>query len=98
MTYRLDMDQETRVLIGHMSPYRKRRIKASLKAIANDPFEGKPLQDELAGLYSYRIGSLRTIYSVERSKRTVHVVAIGPRRTVYDELERELLRKKNRGV
>lgn len=90
MIYTIDMDGETRVLLSHLPPRSKRKVKESLRSIAKDPFLGKTLQENLSGLYSYRIGSLRVIYSLDPSKRAVHVVAVGPRRTVYEELEREL--------
>lgn len=93
MTYRLDMDGETRVLISHMAPVQKQKVKQALRAIAGNPSEGKPLQEQLYGLLSYRTGTLRVIYSVDKSKKVVHVVAIGPRRTVYEDLERVLGRK-----
>ena len=94
MTYRLDMDGETRVLLSHLPPRPKRKVKESLRAIAKDPVLGKALQENLSGLYSYRIGSLRVIYSIDPSKKTVHVIAVGPRRTVYEQLERELAARK----
>lgn len=94
MIHRLDVDAETRVLISHMSPIPKRKVKESLRAIARDPLEGKPLQDQLFGFYSYRVGSLRIVYAVDRPQKTVHIVTIGPRRTVYAELEKEMAARK----
>jgi mRNA-degrading endonuclease RelE of RelBE toxin-antitoxin system len=88
------MDAETRSLVSHLSPARKRSIRESLRAIAADPSVGKPLREDLAGLSSYRVGSLRIVYSIEAPPKVVHVVAIGPRRTVYEEIERELLRRR----
>jgi mRNA-degrading endonuclease RelE of RelBE toxin-antitoxin system len=96
MIHRLDMDAETRALISHMSPSPKRKIRESLRAIARDPAEGKPLQEELAGLRSYRVGALRIVYSVDSPKRAVHIIAIGPRRTIYSELEKEMAARKRR--
>ena len=94
MTYQLDMDGEARTLLTHMAPLQKRRIKEALRTIAENPFEGKPLQEELHGFYSYRVTGLRIIYSIHRSRKIVHVVAIGPLRTIYQELE-ELLSKRS---
>jgi mRNA-degrading endonuclease RelE of RelBE toxin-antitoxin system len=96
MICRLDMDAEVRVLISHMAPGPKRKIRESLRAVASDPLQGKPLQDDLAGLHSYRVGSLRIVYSIDRSRKAVHVVAIGPRKNVYAELERAVRVRKSR--
>ena len=34
------------------------QINNALEEIAEDPFQGKPLQDELAGQYTYRVSVL----------------------------------------
>lgn len=94
MIHRLDVDGETRVLISHMAPDPKRKVKEAFRTIARDPREGKPLQDRLFGLHSYRVGSLRIVYAVDRSRKIVHIAAVGPRRTVYAELERDLAAKR----
>ena len=44
---------------------------------------GKPLQRELAGLYSARRGPYRVIYSVDGRRRRVNVVRIEHRSDVY---------------
>ena len=79
------MDAAVKGLVTHMHPIRRRKLKESLKEIAKDPFSGKPLQEELVGLYSYRVGPLRIIYSLNKVAKVVHVIAIGPRRTIYAE-------------
>ncbi len=93
MIYQLDMDGETRLLIRHLPPARKQKIKESLRAIALNPLMGKPLQETLSGYFSYRVGALRVIYSIDPGKRMVQVVALGPRKTIYEEVERELRSK-----
>jgi mRNA-degrading endonuclease RelE of RelBE toxin-antitoxin system len=86
--FRLDIDGETRDLVRRLAAETTRKIKAALRAIALDPDIGKALQEELAGLHSYRVGLLRVVYAIERSARRVHVVAIGPRRSIHEEVER----------
>lgn len=93
MTCQLDMDGDTRVLISHMAPARKRQVKESLREIMEDPHTGKPLQEELAGLWSYRIGTLRIVYSIDLPKKKIRVVTIGPRKTIYQDLERHFSRR-----
>jgi len=87
------MDAETRTLIRHLPPARKRSVRESLQAIASEPTLGKALQEELGGLFSYRVGGFRIVYSVDAAKRRVHFVALGPRRTIYAEVEMELRRR-----
>jgi hypothetical protein len=59
-----------------------------------DPDIGKPLKDEHKGLNSYRVGRFRIIYRLS-SKGTIEIVAIGPRRIIY-ELTYRLVRKEKR--
>ena len=53
---------------------------------------GKALREELAGLRSHRIGKFRIVYR-EASGGVVEIVAIGPRRTIYEETLRLIKRK-----
>lgn len=96
MAYRVDMDGDVAALIRHLHPEQKRKIKGSLRAIAREPLSGKPLQENLAGLFSYRVGGLRIIYSTDAKRRVIHLITIGPRRTVYEGLERELVRERTK--
>lgn len=93
MIYRLDMDGETRRLISHLTPPRKQKVKESLRDIAKHPDAGKALQKELSGFRSYRVGTFRIIYAVNRAKRMIHIIALGPRKTIYDALEKDLLKQ-----
>jgi len=91
MRYRLSVPDEIVDFLRSLHPEIKRKIKASLDLIASDPAAGKSLRDELRGLKSFKIGRFRIIYRV-RSKRIIEIVAIGPRRTIYEETYR-LLKK-----
>lgn len=94
MKYSLDVDDQTRMFIRHLSPSRKHKIKESLRMLARNPLSGKPLEEELEGFYTYRVGDLRIVYTINWSKKLLEVVTIGPRSHVYEEIEKELLSKK----
>ena len=66
-------------------PEIKSVMKAALKTIVENPHSGKILKDELKGLRSYRV--------IERQKQ-LEIVAIGPRKYIYEETFR-LIRKKH---
>jgi len=74
-----------------LHPEIKRKVKAAMKIIMSDPGAGKSLRDELEGLRSFRVGRFRIIYRMP-SKRVIEIVAIGPRKSIYEETYR-LLRK-----
>jgi len=91
MRYRLRVPDEAADFLRSLHPEIKRKTRAALNLIASEPGVGKSLRDELRGLRSFRVGRFRVIYKVA-SKRVVEIVAIGPRRTIYEETYR-LLKK-----
>ena len=78
-----------RELIRHLHPEMKRKVRDALADILADPGGGKPLQRELEGYWSLRLGRLRIIYRPDRAGS--EVVAIGPRRTVYEDMARHVI-------
>ena len=89
--HRLRVPDEVAELVRGMHPNLKRKTRASLKTILADPSSGKALKDELAGLRSFRVGIFRVVYRVTRN--VVEIVAIGPRKRIYEETYRLLKRK-----
>jgi mRNA interferase RelE/StbE len=59
-----------------------------------EPESGKSLKDEFEGLKSYRISRFRRIYRIS-SKKIIDVVAIGPRKTIYEETYRIIKKESN---
>jgi mRNA interferase RelE/StbE len=61
--------------------YLRERIAGS-----EDPKQfGKPLRQNLAGLWRYRVGDYRLICRLENDRLVVLVLQVGHRRDVYDE-------------
>ena len=90
--YKLKVPDDIAELIRNMHPHLKKKVRASLQSILSDPYSGKALKDELAGLRSYRVGRLRIIYRISVQK-LIEIVAIGPQETIYEETFRLLKRK-----
>ncbi|MDP3998307.1 MAG: type II toxin-antitoxin system RelE/ParE family toxin [bacterium] len=61
----------------------QKRILATLPIIAADPFIGKKLKGELAGLYAYRVWPHRIIYKIYKKFLVVVVIHIGHRQRAY---------------
>ena len=78
-------------LIRGLHPDLKRKIRSALDDVLADPRVGKALRDELAGLRSCRVARFRIVYRVVAT--TIEVVAIGPRRTIYEETWRRVRRR-----
>jgi len=83
-------------LIRDLHPHLKKKIKASLQSIITDPYLGKALKDELAGLRSFRVSRFRIIYRISDEK-LIEIVAIGPRECIYEDTFRLLKRKEDIG-
>lgn len=88
------MSDETAELVRILHPDIKRKIKAALQTVLNDPQSGKELRDELKGLKSFKVGKFRVVYKTAKEREIIEVVAIGPRKTIYEETLRLLKREK----
>ena len=81
---KLRVPDEIVALIRGCHPRLKRKIKAGLRHIVTEPGSGKSLKDELEGLKSYRVSRFRIIYRLS-SKQIIDIIAVGPRKTIYEE-------------
>jgi len=94
--YQLRISSEVAALIRSMHPELKRKIRASLQKLLEEPFLGKMLQDELAGYRSYRVGTFRIVYQVF-GEYEIFILTIGPRVSVYGDTLRLIQRKPRTG-
>jgi mRNA interferase RelE/StbE len=77
--------------IKKLDPTVRKRVRAAIDALREDPHRGKPLQLTLKGLCSWRTGDWRIVYRIRRSRIEIVHATTGHRREVYDRL-RSLLR------
>ena len=87
---RLRIPDEVAELIRGLHPDLKRKIRSALDDLLDDPTIGKTLRDELAGLRSCRVARFRIIYRIAGT--VIEIVAVGPRRTIYEETWRKVRR------
>jgi mRNA interferase RelE/StbE len=90
--YNLRVPDDLVALVRGLHPDLKRKLRASLRAILEDPRSGKALRDELEGFRSYRVSHFRIAYQIARRGRIVELVAIGPRIRIYAETLRLIKR------
>jgi len=90
--YRIRMPDETAGFIRGVHPHLKKKIRSALQLIIDDPAAGKILREDLKGLRSFRIGRIRIIYRIS-SKYIIEIIAIGPRKTIYEETYRIVKRE-----
>ena len=93
--YALRVPAHVAELIRGLHPQIKRKLRAALADILADPRAGKALKDDLAGLWSFRVGKFRIVYRISvRSARDrcIELVAFGPRERIYEETYRLVAR------
>ncbi len=59
-------------------------VKLALEDIKEDPMLGKPLDRELIGRFSYRIGVYRIIYLVNQQDKIIIILTADHRGRVYN--------------
>lgn len=89
MIWRLRVTPKVQELPPVFPPDTKRYIRRAFDELVSDPWQGKPLRDELVGLHSFRAKRFRIVYQIKRDTATVMVVGVGPRETIYEELGAE---------
>lgn len=90
--HKLRIPDEVARLVRHLHPTIKRKVRTALGAILEAPACGKPLKEKLTGLRSYRIGRYGIVYRLANDY-AVEVVAIGPRKYIYEETYRIIRRE-----
>jgi mRNA-degrading endonuclease RelE of RelBE toxin-antitoxin system len=88
---RLKVPDEVARLIQGLHPDLMRRTRSALDDMLADPEVGKALRDELTGLRSCRVGRFRIV--CRAAGAVIEVVAIGPRRAIYEETWRRVRRR-----
>lgn len=91
-TYVARFTEEAAARVRKLHPEVKKHIRAGIDRIRGSPFDGHPLQDDLAGLRSLRVGGHRVVYRVQETSRTLDIILVGPRRDIYEELRDRVLR------
>jgi mRNA-degrading endonuclease RelE of RelBE toxin-antitoxin system len=74
--FRLKVPVEVRNVIRQMPPELKRKLRAALEDILDDPTCGKALKEELEGYWTLRVGRTRIIY--RRARDNVEILPSVP--------------------
>lgn len=72
--------------IRHLPPDLKRGVREAIRAIGLDPGCGEPLKRKLRDYFKYGVRRFRIVYRIDRAAKRVAIMAVGHRRTVYEEL------------
>ena len=83
--FRLRVTDDTAALLRKLHPEIKKHIRHALELIIDDPYCGKALKDDLEGIRSLRIKRYRVIYRVVSKLKQIDIIAVGPRKNIYEE-------------
>lgn len=86
LRYRPELPPDVDEVVRHLAPALKRSVRSAIRALAANPKAGEPLRDELDGLFKFRVRRYRIVYRVLERVRVIRILAVGERRTVYEEL------------
>lgn len=81
--YKVHISSKARKEIKKISHPHQKAIILSLIEIKENPLLGKPLTRELTGRFSFRVGVYRIIYTINKKDKTVSILSVGHRATIY---------------
>ena len=87
--YHVRLLDEIKAQAAQLPPELKRKFKMAVVLLGSEPRAGKPLTQELIGLWSYPVDRFRIIYLIEPARREVQIVRFGPRETIYNLLAQQ---------
>lgn len=83
MNYTLVVLKKAQKDLKKIDPRVRCRILDAFILLKIDPFCGKALSGEYAGIWSYRVWPYRILYTIRKSALLVTVVKVGHRQGVY---------------
>ena len=86
MRYRVKLAPAAAETFSNLHPDKKKQIKAVMLELDEQPYTGKPLQNELIGLRSLKMKRYMIVYRVDDKNRAAIVYAIGHRRDIYESI------------
>jgi mRNA interferase RelE/StbE len=81
--YNVVLSRQTERFFKKLEGKDKANIRECLISLEEDAYAGKRLHGDLKENFSLRVGKLRIIYTVSEENKVVYVIAIGPRKSVY---------------
>jgi mRNA interferase RelE/StbE len=85
--YSIKYTKEAKRKIGKLDPSIRAIIKKAIESLSSNPYKGKPLSYELAGLYSLRTSDYRIIYRIKEKQLIIIVISVGHRKEIYKRLK-----------
>jgi len=71
-------------MFARLHPETRKNIETGCKGLNENPYLGKPLQNELALFRSLKLKRFRVVYRIDDLNTRVVVYAIGHRKDIYE--------------
>jgi mRNA interferase RelE/StbE len=62
----------------------KEQVLKGLEKTVADPYGGTKLLGKLAGLWRWRVGKYRVIYTIDEKEKSIVFLDVGFRKSIYD--------------
>ncbi|ASJ12448.1 type II toxin-antitoxin system RelE family toxin [Thermococcus thioreducens] len=86
MSYSVVLSRKSKKFLKKVPPQDKKRLVGALVKLEQNPWFAQYKKVKGYPFYRIRVGDYRIIYSVDEDSKTVYVVIIGRRESVYDNL------------
>lgn len=84
MSYRIQLAPTAAEAFISLHPEIRKQLRAGMKDLAENPYAGKILQNELSEFLTYRIKRYRIIYKIDSVAKLIKIYMIGHRADIYD--------------
>ena len=88
--YRIVYSATSRRLIRKIHPELKSIVRSRIRGLADNPYEGKRLEKELAGYFSLRARRFRILYKIREKDQIIEIHYAGHRKDVYQLFKERL--------
>jgi len=85
--YTVKYTAEAKKRIERLDVSVKKIIQNAIDSLSLNPYRGKPLSYELAGLFALRTSDYRIIYRIKERELIIIVITVGHRREIYNKLK-----------
>lgn len=82
--YKIRFASEAKIQFKKLKTAHKEVLEFVIDDLKETPYLGKPLQRNLSGRFSYRIGVYRIIYKIDEKGEMITILTIGHRSIVYN--------------
>ncbi len=87
--YRLDFSREALKFLGSIDKSLSQKIikKVNELSLCVENLNIKKLKSKSYDLYRLRVGEFRVVYSIEHKQITIYIIAVGPRKDIYNKIK-----------